>query len=143
MLPSFVVCIALTVTLLTGGWFFDDIRGIGQEFGSLIFFQLTAAIWIVQILRLFYRGSMYVYRLTPRFLFVDRGFLHNPEPPVDLAKVTHVICGSNLLNRFSGVGWVEIVATGEEPVTLTGILHPAAFVKMIESVVGKAKAATG
>ena len=143
LLPSSVVCIALSVLLLTGSWFFDDIRRIGREFGSLIYFQLTVAIWIVQLSRLFYRGSMYVYRLTPRFLFIDRGFLYNPDPRVDLTKVAHVISGGNMLNRLVGVGWVEIVAMGGAAVKLTGITRPAEFVKEIESAVGKAKAASG
>ena len=44
MLPSFFVCIALSVVVLTSGWFFDDIRGIlryvpqfrGQTFVVLV-----------------------------------------------------------------------------------------------------------
>ena len=74
MLPSFIVCGVLSIALLTSGWFFEDIRGIGQDYGSLIFFQITIAIWLVQGCRWLYRGSTYVYRLTNKHLYIDVGF---------------------------------------------------------------------
>lgn len=143
MLPSFIICILLSGVLLMGGWFFDDIRGLGQQAGSFIFFQITLAIWIVQLLRWLYRGATYVYRLTPNRLFLDRGFLYNASSAIDLEKVTEVHWGSNMLNRFFGVGWVMLESEGRAPELLTGILRPAAFAEAIEAAAKKSRKTPG
>jgi membrane protein YdbS with pleckstrin-like domain len=140
MLPSFVVCFLVSVALLTSGWFFEDIRGIGQEVGSWIFFQITAVIWIVQLLRWVYRGASYIYRLTPKFVYVDRGFLYSPVPAIPLCDVTKVTWSAGFFGRFLGVGSVIIDVEVRGPVTLTGLLQPAAFAEEIETAVAKAKA---
>jgi membrane protein YdbS with pleckstrin-like domain len=133
MLPSFTVCVLLSLALLTGSWFFEDMRGIGQEVGMLIFFAATMVIWVAQLFRWLYRGATYIYRLTPASLFVDRGFLYRPEAAVELGDITSVHWGSNALNRFFGVGWVVLSFATREPVTLTGILRPAAFAEEIQA----------
>jgi hypothetical protein len=140
MLPSFALCIVLSAVLLTGGWYIDEMRGLGERFGWWVFFQITVAIWIVQLLRWLYRGASYVYRLTPKFLYVDRGFLYSPIPAIDLAKVMKVSWGSGFFGRVLGVGWVVVEAAEREPIALTGLLRPAAFAEEIEAVVAKAKA---
>ena len=139
MLPSFLFCGLLSLLLLTGSWFFEEMRGFGREVGSLIFFMVTAAIWLGQMLRWLYRGATYVYRLTPKFLFLDRGFLYGPIVAVDLAKVTAIQWGSNALSRLFGVGWVVVTVEGREPERLTGILRPAAFAEEIDEAVRKTK----
>ena len=139
MLPSFAVCVLLSLLLLTGSWYIEQMRVISQEVGSLIFFAATAAIWLGQLLRWLYRGATHVYRLTPALLFLDRGFLYDPEPAIDLTNVTGVRWGSSALGQFFGVGWVEVAATAMKPETLTGILRPAAFAEEIEAAIKKAK----
>jgi uncharacterized membrane protein YdbT with pleckstrin-like domain len=139
MLPSFMVCFLLSVVLLTSGWFFDDIRGIGQEVGSWIFFQITGIIWIFQLVRWVYRGASYNYRLTPNFLYVDRGFLYNPVPAIPLCDVKSVTWTAGFVGRLLGVGSVIVEVQVRGPVTLTGVLRPAAFAEEIEAAVGKAK----
>src|SRR5436305_1967938 len=79
MLPSFVLCGAASAILLMGHWFFDEARGVVQQIGSLTLFALALAIWIVQLFRWLYRGTTYMYRLTPLAVFVDRGFLYDAE----------------------------------------------------------------
>ena len=140
MLPSFAICIVLSLVLLTGSWFFEDFRFIGQEMGSFIFFLATLAIWLGQLLRWLYRGATYIYRLTPAYFYLDLGFLYNPEPPVDLAKITAVDWGSDALCRFFGVGWVAMHVEGRPSVRLKGILRPAAFAEEIEAASKKRKA---
>jgi len=139
MLPSFVVCGVLSLFLLMGGWFFDDARSLADQFGSLAFFALTWAIWIVQLFRWIYRGSTYVYRLTARALYLDLGFLYPPERPIELKMVTKVEWGSNVLGRFFGVGWVAVCENDREVVTFTGIVRPAAFAEQIEAAVHLAR----
>jgi hypothetical protein len=140
LLPSFLVCVVATLLLLTGGWFFEDIRGLGQEVGSLVFFGLTAVIWIVQALRSLYLGATYVYRLTPRHLFIDRGFLNRPVPPVELASVAEVVWGHGWLGGFIDVGWVLVRRGDGAEEWLTGIKHPAAFAAQVRQ---QLKAAQG
>ena len=139
MLPGFVICGVLTAFLLMSSYILDDVRGIVQKIGYLAVFAVAGAIWIFQLFRWLYRGAAYVYRLTPKFLFVDRGFLYNPEPAVDLAKVVKVKWGADWLGRFFGVGWVAVGAEGRDELTLTGLRRPAAFAEEIEAAVKKTK----
>jgi len=139
MLPSFAICTLLSFVLLTGSWYFEEMRWISQEVGSLIFFLATVVIWFAQLFRWLYRGATHIYRLTPAFLFIDRGFLYNPEPAIDLAKVTRVRWGTSGVGRLLGTGWVEVSVAGRRPESLAGILRPAAFAEEIEKAVQKAR----
>jgi membrane protein YdbS with pleckstrin-like domain len=138
LLPSFIVCGLLSLALLTGGWFFEDIRGIGQDFGSLIFFEVTIAIWIVQISRWLYRGSTYTYRLTNKHLYIDRGFLYDRQAPIPLAKIAKVEWGCDVLGYYAGVGWVRVTTATPETIVMKGIRRPAAFAELIERKIKKA-----
>lgn len=139
MLPSFGVCILLSAVLLAGGYVFEDIRGVGREVGWWVLFELTLAIWIVQLLRWLYRGASYVYRLTPSHLYLDRGLLYRPVPPIDLTTVVRIVWGTDLFGRFLGVGWVRVEIEARGAQTLTGLLRPAAFAEEIEAAMRKAK----
>lgn len=141
MLPSTVVCFLLSAVLLTSGWFFDDVRAIGKRVGSLVLFWATGVIWAVQIIRWFYRGASYVYRLTPRHLYIDKGFWYHPMAPIDLAKVSKVEVGSNPLARLFDAGWVYLSVDGRESVCLSGLQNPAEFARMILETVKKAQPA--
>lgn len=137
MIPSFLLCIGLTVVLLMSRWFFDEARSLVEQFSLLGLFGVTWAIWLVQLFRWFYRGSTYVYRLTPQFIFIDRGFLYMPEPPIPLAEVTKVEWGTDLFGRYTGIGWVSVYISNREIETMTGILRPAAFAEEIEAIIKK------
>lgn len=126
MLPSFGLCILLSVLLLSGDWLISELRSTYRAAGPLVL-TLIAAIWVFQLIRWTYRRITYTYRLTPRTLFVDRGFLYAPEPPVDLGTVTEVQWGRNAIQRLVGVGWVRLIREKGEPITLTGLWHPARF----------------
>jgi uncharacterized membrane protein YdbT with pleckstrin-like domain len=139
MLPSFLVCAALSAVLLTGGWFFEEIRGLGEEEGSFLLFGAAIAVWTAQIVRWFYRGATYVYRLTPRHLFIDWGFLYWPVPPVELARVASVTWRHALWGRPFGVGWVRVRTDDGREVDLIGIKRPAAFAALIQKWVKQAK----
>jgi membrane protein YdbS with pleckstrin-like domain len=139
MLPGFVVCGVISALLLTSTWFFDEARGVVAQIGSLAVFGIVWAIWIFQIFRWFYRGATYVYRLTPRFLFVERGFLYNPTPAIDLFRVGVVKWSAGWLGRFFGVGSVTLEGEGGAEFTMTGIRRPAAFAEEIEAAVKRVK----
>jgi hypothetical protein len=139
LLPSFLACAALTLLLLTGGWFFEEIRVIGEEVGWFLFFGLTIVIWAVQTLRVLYRGATYVYRLTPRYLFIDRGFLSRRAEPLDLASVIDVVWGHGWLGGPFDVGWVLVRGGDGREEWLTGIKHPGAFAAQIRHQAKSAK----
>ncbi len=86
MLPSFLVCVALTAFLQLGNLPSEDARGMLERIGWWGVFALTLAVWAVQLFRWFYRGATYTYRLTPERLYGDRGFLYPPEPAVELVS---------------------------------------------------------
>src|SRR5262249_31087178 len=138
-MPSFLVCLALSVLLLTGGWFFEGIRGLGEESGSFTFFAATIAIWTVQAVRWLYRGATYIYRLTPRHLFVDWGFLYYPVPPLELARVTAVRWGWMVLGRPFRVGWVRVRLESGREECLIGIQRPQGFAELIQKWVRQAR----
>ena len=139
MLPSFLVCLLLSALLLTGGWFFEEVRGLGEEEGSFIFFAATVAVWVVQAVRWLYRGASYVYRLTPRHVFLDWGFLYYPVPPVPLGQVVAVTWGYAFWGRPFRVGWVRLRVEGGREECLVGIKRPRAFAELIEKHVRQAR----
>jgi membrane protein YdbS with pleckstrin-like domain len=141
MLPSFVVCGALSAALLLSRWVFDDVRNFDDEVGSLVVFAVVLAIWLAQLFRWIYRGTTYTYRLTPRALFIDRGFLYNAEPSIDLLRIAKIDWGAHWLGRYSGVGWISIHTDDGGKRTLPGILRPAAFAEEIQAAMHKAKGA--
>src|SRR5262249_42686499 len=69
MLPSFAVCTVLTalISFVTHWWVHE--RGWLQ----LNFFGLAGAVWLVQLTRWGRRFFTWNYRLTTRWLYVDRG----------------------------------------------------------------------
>lgn len=139
MLPSFTVCLLASIVLLTARWFVEEVSNLSDRVGTLVFFGATLLIWIVQILRWMYRGASYVYRLTPKHLFIDRGVFDCPHPPIDLTKVIKVEAGSNFLTSFFSAGWVHLTIEGREPVCLSGLLYPDLFAQEIEGAVNKAR----
>src|SRR5262249_9222704 len=54
MMPSFLISLALSAVLLTGGWDIEGIRGLGGAGGSVLFFGAPPAILGVQGTRLLY-----------------------------------------------------------------------------------------
>jgi len=135
MLPSFIVCGAVSIVLLTGRWFIAEADNLVERIGVLVLFGLIWGMWIIQSLGWIYRGATYMYRLTPRWLFIDRGFLWKPEPAIELDKVSQVVSGGDRLGRWFGVGWVEIRAGNQEVRRLYGILKPEAFATKIRETI--------
>ena len=123
----------LTVVFLLAGAWVDNAYKSEREIWSWLFVCATAVLWLVLVLRWAYRGGMYIYRLTPRHLFVDRGFLYGPEPPVVLSRVTAVEWGAGWLGAMVGVGWIAIWEEGRTvPVVLKGIVRPAEFAERVQ-----------
>ena len=72
MMPSLLVCIALTALIAWFTWV--TFRGGRSGFVQLTFLSLAGSVWILQTLRWAYRSCSYNYRLTTRRLFRDLGF---------------------------------------------------------------------
>jgi uncharacterized membrane protein YdbT with pleckstrin-like domain len=133
MLPSFVICLLISLALLTGGWFFEDIRGFGDEHGSYLFFVIVWIIWFVQIARWIYRGSTFCYRLTDKHLLIDRGFLHLPIAPIPLREIALVQWGSNVVYRLFSLGWVTVHLKNGTRQQMSGVHEPEPFAKLIQT----------
>ena len=135
MLPSFIGCFLLSLFILMGGWFFDDIRGLGQEVGSWVLFEIVGVIWVVQLLRWLYRGACYSYVLGEKHFFFDHGFRYPAERAIELNQVEKIQWGMYFLGRQIQVGWVLITCKDGREVKLTGIRKPNEFAQLIVSQV--------
>ena len=94
--------------------------------------------WIAAGLVWAYRGASFVYRLTPRHLFVEYGMLYRPVPPVRLGDVTAVECRARGLRRLFGVGAVVVRARSRPPLYLGGVFRPHQFAQAIRRAVQEA-----
>jgi hypothetical protein len=135
MLPSLLVCVVVSGLFLLSGRWIDGVRGLGQDSGSWIFFLLTGLFWAVQIFRWLYRGSTYVYSLTAKHLFLDRGFRWLPIAPIDLTQVVSVTWGSHFLAKPFRVGWIEIMTREGRVERLRGVLNPQEFADAVRKIV--------
>ena len=67
--PSFAVCVAMTAVIYFATRWWVPHRGWLQ----LTFAALAGSLWLVQLARWGHRFFTWNYRLTTRFLYVDRG----------------------------------------------------------------------
>jgi membrane protein YdbS with pleckstrin-like domain len=140
MLPSFVVCGVVTLALLTGGWFLEDVRVVARVLTPFTLFGAALALWAFQLARWGYRVVTFNYRITPRHVFIDRGFLYRPEPPVELAAVRRVAWGAGPFERLLGAGWVRFEFDGDrEPVTLEGVRGPCELAEQLRELAREAR----
>lgn len=125
MLPSFTVCLLATVLLLTGVWYVEPMHRLAEAIGTIFFFALTLAVWLIQFLRWLYRVTTYTYRITDRHIHIDKGFLYRPIAPVAWSEIQDIQWGGTFLDRWMGVGWVKIRTRSGRRVKLSGVYDPA------------------
>src|SRR5262249_31715384 len=110
MLPSFLLCILLTL-LLTGVAVFLGVSE-GQPSMPLRYaaYTLTGAIWCFQLFRWGYRTTVWTYRLTTQRLFREWTFWRAPNEAIELRHITHVAVERTAWDRWTGVGRLRIVS---------------------------------
>ena len=139
MLPGVVLGAIASVVVMFGLPRLGDWLGLPDEWTALVRFWLVLLGWAAAGVVWAYRGASFVYRLTPRRLYVDFGMLGRPVPPITLAKVTDVECRAWALRRLFGVGAVVVRAEGRAPVRLRGIYRPDHFADAIRTAAANAR----
>jgi len=137
MAPSFIVCIALTALIYAGARWWVPERGWLQ----LTFFGLTTAVWLVQLVRWGQRFFTWNYRLTTRFLYVDRGLNTQLAQRFALASIDRVEVRCNWLEKWLGVGdlWVWIGDATKPPAVLKALKGPRTVAETLRDMVRKAQ----
>jgi membrane protein YdbS with pleckstrin-like domain len=139
MLPGLVVGAALSAVVMLAAPSVGSWVDLSPDTTAFIRFWLVLVGWIVAGLVWAYRGASYVFRLTPRHLFVEFGKLYRPVPPIRLVDVTEVECRAWTLRRLFGVGAVVVRTEGRPPLHLGGVFRPHQFAHAIRRAVMEAK----
>ncbi len=143
MLPGFLLCLLLTISLLALDWYLET-RNRRSDLVSSAVLGLAGALWLFEGSRWVYRMIAVNYRLTNRRLLCTHGFKLPDSWAVELARVTEVavVCGP--LERLLGVGRICIqVQNGKSrPFVLDGVLAPERVARTIRRRVQQAWANT-
>ena len=135
MLPGVVVGIVLSAVVMFGLTSAGDLVDLDPKTTAVIRFWVVLLGWLIAGMVWTYRSASFVYRLTPRHLFVDYGMRYPPVPPIDLRDVTNVESRAWALRRLFGVGAVFVHVTNRQPLKLTGIFDPKRFATAIRRAV--------
>lgn len=136
MLPSFVVCGLLTVSLIALwlGWVDYHVSALEARYTA---YAVIGPLWLVQLGCWLYRILTRTYRLTTRRLYVERTFFHVPARVVDLGQITEVRVISSALQRKLKVGRVHLQT--EIPhladLSLEGVYDPYRIAERIRDLV--------
>jgi membrane protein YdbS with pleckstrin-like domain len=136
MLPSFVVCLVLTVLIDLVCWLL-----LPRPFLRWSVVSLTGLVWLVQLLRWLRRILGYNYRLTDRRLFVEHGLVAPVTAEAELTRVKALKVGRGYLNRLLGVGRVAVYLDDDAqlPLILDGVRQPGQIRDLIARQVAKKK----
>jgi len=123
MLPSFLLCILLTVLLAVTAVMLAlefDIPHWVLRYGA---YALAGVLWSVQTLRWSYRQLVCTYRLTTRRLFLERTFYRSASTAIELRHITGVTVERTTWDRWLGVGRIRITSSNGAWV-LEGVQRP-------------------
>jgi uncharacterized membrane protein YdbT with pleckstrin-like domain len=112
---------------------------LAPETTAFIRFWLVLLGWVAAGLVWAYRGASFIYRLTPRHLYLEFGMFFRPQPAVPLTDIESVECRAWSLRRLFGVGTVVVRAKGRDPLRLRGIFRPHLFAQAIRQAVQEAR----
>jgi membrane protein YdbS with pleckstrin-like domain len=139
MLPGAVVGAALSAVVMLAAPSVGEFVDLARDTTAFVRFWLILLGWVAAGLVWAYRGASYVYRLTPRFLFVEYGMLHRPVAPIPLKDITAVEERAWTLRRLFGVGAVVVRSGGRPPVRLSGVFRPERLAQAIRKAVKEVK----
>lgn len=136
-IPSFAAALVLTVGL------FVLVRWLVVErwLLQLTFVGLASLLWIGQLLQFGHHYFACSYRLTTRWLYVDRGFLTLKSQRVPVAAICQVEARSPGRWRDFGVGevWVYTKGPAATTVVLTRLTHPRRVAELIRNAARQAR----
>ena len=139
MLPGLVIGVAVSAVVMLAAPSVGDLVSLAPDTTAFIRFWIVLIGWVSAGLIWAYRGASFVYRLTPRHLYVEFGRLYRPVRPIRLADVTGVECRAWTLRRLFGVGAVIVRAEGRPPVRMGGVFRPHQFAQAIRRAVEEAR----
>jgi membrane protein YdbS with pleckstrin-like domain len=137
MLPGLVVGVVLSAVVMLGLTSVGDWVDLDPETTAFIRFWVVLLGWIVAGVVWAYRGASFVYRLTPRHLFIDFGMLFRPVAPIPLTDIEEIEWRAWALRRLFGVGSLILRVRGRPPVRLRGIFRPQQFLAAIRRATKK------
>ena len=129
LLPSLLVCVALTAAIVWGALTFVERRYVQWTFWSL-----AGLVWIVQLVRLGRRVFGINYRLTSKRLFLERGHWRSSLIWIDLATIVDVGVRPVPLGNWTGVGNVVIGAENGDRFVLRGVHRPHEIARLIRDL---------
>jgi len=142
MVPSFVLCLAITALGLAYLWFEPAVAWPWFiSVHPLVLHVVLGGLWVFQLFRFGYRKACTFIRLTTRRVFWNRGFLYGKGEVIPFSQVVRVEPTWNPINHLLAVGDVTLVRDGPSaaPVTLLGVPHPGEFVATLRQLVEKAR----
>jgi len=137
MVPSFVLCVVFTVLLYFTTRFWVPQRGWLQ----LTFTALATLLWLGQLVRFARRLFTYNYRMTSRFLYVDRCMRPLIAERIALHCIARVAIRTNWFQRRMGIGdlivWADVPS--KTPMVLLAVPAPQVIAEAIRTAAKKAK----
>src|SRR5205823_4212653 len=140
MLPSFLLCLLLTILLLAIDWYLEMNKARAELISTAVW-GLTGAVWLFQSTRLVYRMIAINYRLTNRRLIAARGFKLPDSRAILLTQVADVAVLSSSLESLLGVGRISVREQGpsSRPMLLDGVANPQRVARTIRKRVRQAR----
>jgi hypothetical protein len=135
MTPSFVFCLLLTVVI------YALVHELVRERGwlQLAFVGTAGIVWLVQMLRWCHRFFTCNYRLTTRYLYVDRGIRPLIARRYPLEAIERIEVRGSMLANWLGVGdlWVFFNDAATAPAVLQGLCNPHRAAEVVRAAVTK------
>jgi hypothetical protein len=133
--PSFIVC-----GLLTAAWYVAARELVPERYlQQLAFSTLASLLWVVQLLRWGHRFFTWNYRLTTRYLYIDRGFRPLVARRHALTTIRAVKVVRSRWQKLLGIGDVCVYFqdAGQAPAVLAALVHPDAAADVLRQAVEK------
>jgi membrane protein YdbS with pleckstrin-like domain len=140
MLPGFLICLALTIALLSVDAYLASRQWRSDLISSAVL-ALAGALWLFECTQWVYRTVAINYRLTNRRLLYMRGFKLPDSRAVELARISKVTVASGPLERLLGVGrvYIHMEDEGSPLLVLEGIRAPEHVARTIRRRVRQAR----
>src|SRR5207244_2837420 len=137
---SFLVCGVITACLAVLAWYCAERGWMPASRARRWTEVLAILVWLIQLLRCFYRMVAWNYRLTSRHLFLEWGFHTPAQGGIELTQIAQVLVQRNAAERWLGVGRLRILLTkGTKPLVLEGVRYPELIAVEIRGRVEKAR----
>lgn len=129
LLPSLLVCVALTAAIVWVEWMFVERRHMQWTFWSL-----AGIVWLVQLVRLGRRVFGINYRLTSKRLFLEKGHWRPSLLWIELPSIVDVSVRPVPLGHWTGVGNVVVRTENNKRFVLKGVHQPHEVARLIRDL---------